>query len=155
MLALSILSLFLRTIPEGILLIFSGYILANEKIHRNRVLISGVLLGLVTYFVRQLPINFGIHTMITLFAYILLMYKLNHLDMIKSIKAAIVSTIIISFFDLILVLCYIKVFHIDGEILVSQSILSILLGTPSLLLTYAVIGTVGYIRKHRASVGAI
>ncbi|MBB6215495.1 hypothetical protein HNQ80_001584 [Anaerosolibacter carboniphilus] len=149
MLKLPLLALFLRTIPEGVLLIFAGYILTGEKIDKGRVIRSGIMLGIITYLVRQLPINFGVHTMITLLAYIILVHKINKIDIIKAISVAIISFIIISFADWVTILSYIKLFQMDVEILLNQSFLSILLGTPSLLLMFGIMCLIGSIRKKR------
>jgi hypothetical protein len=56
-----------------------SYVLTDEKMDKRRIIRSGSILGVITYLVRQLPINFGVHTMITLLTYIILAHKLNRM----------------------------------------------------------------------------
>ncbi|SHK26047.1 hypothetical protein [Tepidibacter formicigenes] len=134
MLKLSLLSLFLRTIPEGIMSIFANYVLANKKVDRKKMLVSGILLGISTYLIRFLPIHFGVHTILSIMIYIFLCIKINNIDYFKAISSSIISMIILFVLDWVAVFIYMKVFSINPKILFSKSIISILFGLPSIVI---------------------
>ncbi|TDT61299.1 hypothetical protein [Fonticella tunisiensis] len=94
MLKLSMLELFLRTIPEGFAFILASYALGRKAIDRDRYCISALLLGITIYLVRMLPIHFGVHTIIIIMIHILLTSAINKIETIKAVSAALVSTII-------------------------------------------------------------
>jgi hypothetical protein len=133
-LKLSLLSLFLRTIPEGIMSIFANYVLANKKVDRKKMLVSGILLGISTYLIRFLPIHFGVHTILSIMIYIFLCIKINNIDYFKAISSSIISMIILFVLDWVAVFIYMKVFSINPKILFSKSIISILFGLPSIVI---------------------
>ncbi|MFT8314319.1 MAG: hypothetical protein ABF633_08665, partial [Clostridium sp.] len=72
MLKLSALEFFFRTIPESFLIVMIAYISSNKKISRQRVLVASVILAVITYLVRLLPISFGVNTIINMAVFIII-----------------------------------------------------------------------------------
>ncbi|ABR47485.1 hypothetical protein Amet_1280 [Alkaliphilus metalliredigens QYMF] len=136
MLKLPIISLFLRTIPEGIILVLVGYMILNKPLEKQKICITGVILGISTYFVRMLPINFGIHMILILFVYMFLLHKINIMNFYKAVTAGIVSFIFIAISEWIMLVFYIGVLGMSTEKVLDQSLSSILLGLPSLVLLF-------------------
>lgn len=134
MLKLSILEFILRTIPSGILYITSVYVFSYEKINLRRVLYSGGILAILIYFIRTLPIQFGVHTIIFLIALIFIAIWINKIDVNKAISSSLISVGIISICDWASFFIMTTIFKGNVKIIMSNPMLKILYGVPSFLL---------------------
>lgn len=90
MLTVSLLQLLCKGIPEGIAYVVGMYALTGLKIDWKRLLFMSGCLIVVTYFIRLLPIRFGIHTMLILFTMILLFMIVTKTPIIRNVKAALI-----------------------------------------------------------------
>lgn len=149
MLQLPILSLFLRTIPEGILLFWTSYIILKKPINKKNIGVSGILLGIITYLVRMLPIYFGVHMILTLIGYIFILHRFNHINLYQAVTACITSFILIVICEWITIIFYTFVLGVDAEVLSSTSLVGILSGLPSLLLLLSAGIIIKYLKKVR------
>lgn len=61
-----------QSIPEEIVLFAFGLTVIGEQIKINKLFIASIILAFITYFVRMLPLPFGVHTIISVFAIILI-----------------------------------------------------------------------------------
>lgn len=66
MLKLSILEFFLISIPESLVFIAGIYFLSKRFFTKKRLVIMALLFAIEAYFVRMLPIQFGIHLAINI-----------------------------------------------------------------------------------------
>ncbi|GIM28590.1 hypothetical protein CPJCM30710_12560 [Clostridium polyendosporum] len=145
MLKLSILEFLFRLIPEGFLFILASYTLSKNLIDKKRYLISSIILAIIVYSIRSLPIHYGVHTILVLIIHIVLTVNINKIDIIKSIESGI-TTIIIEFIcEGINVFLIHKVFKVDIDVIFSQPLLKIIYGIPSLLMLGCII-VLWYIR---------
>ena len=71
-LKLSCFEFLFRTIPEGLLFILAIYIFSGVKFEVKRFLVSGFVLAIVTFLVRMLPISYGIHTMLNIIIFFII-----------------------------------------------------------------------------------
>lgn len=149
MLKLPIIALFLRTIPEGILVIFASHVIHGYQLNLKRILLTGGILGVCTYIARLLPVHFGVHTIILLSALIFLLVKMHGFNTSKAITSALLSFIILSISDLILVFMYVNVLKMSTDVLLDMSTKSILLGLPSLFLLLIILVPVHFVRQSR------
>ncbi|MTK13940.1 MAG: hypothetical protein F8N39_18325, partial [Clostridiaceae bacterium] len=53
------------------------------------------MLSIVAYLIRMLPIHFGVHTIILLVGYVLVMASINDLNIIKSASSGLILVIIL------------------------------------------------------------
>ncbi|EHI98139.1 hypothetical protein CDLVIII_1446 [Clostridium sp. DL-VIII] len=93
MLQLTYTEFFLRTIPELFVLIWGIHIISGKSINTTKYIVSSVMLSLATFFVRWLPIYFGVHMIINMILIISIMVIIR-IPLIK----AIFSTLIMFFF---------------------------------------------------------
>lgn len=93
MLQLTYTEFFLRTIPELFVLIWGIHIISGKSINTTKYIVSSVMLSLATFFVRWLPIYFGVHMIINMILIISIMVIIR-IPLIK----AIFSTLIVFFF---------------------------------------------------------
>lgn len=145
MLKLSVLEFLFRLIPEGFLFILASYALSKSLIDKKRYIISSILLASIVYIIRSLPIHYGVHTILVLITYIVLTVNINKIDIIKSIKAGIVTIIFEFICEGINVFLIQKVFRVGVDVVFSEPLLKVVYGTPSLLMLGCVI-VLWYIR---------
>ena len=67
----------LRVIPESIILMLSSFILLDLKLDKLKVLKYGVFHGMIVTLIRTLPINFGVHSLLSMIALGLILFKLS------------------------------------------------------------------------------
>lgn len=148
MLQLSLLELFFRTLPESCIYIWAGYIFSNNKIDKTKFILSSILLSLWTFFIRLLPIHFGVHTILFLIVYILICALINKIDIIKSISSGLISVIILFICEGINVFI-LRLLEIDIEITFKEPVTKLLYGTPSLFLFGLIITILYKIKSKR------
>ena len=136
MLQQPIYSLFIRMIPENFLVIYSICLLTNSKINYKRLLISSIIGGTTLYLIRLLPIHFGVHTILIIMLNIFLAVKLNEVEIHKAIAGALIAVIICFIADITLIFVYTKVLQFPSELVLSQSFISVIACSPSLIIFY-------------------
>ena len=95
MLKVTLFETLVRGIPEALTMMLAMYAFANKKLEKKEYLISSLILVLVVYLIRLLPINYGIHTILNIFVLIFLAFNVNKIDLIVSIKASILILMIL------------------------------------------------------------
>lgn len=92
MLKLTWIEFFLRTLPEIFIMVWGIHVISRKSIDIPKYIFSSLVLSISTFFVRWLPIYFGIHIMIN----IILMISIMSIIGIQIIKAM-YSTLLIFF----------------------------------------------------------
>jgi hypothetical protein len=85
----------MKGIPEGILSVFGIYIFTKSKIEAKLFAKMSIIFIVATYFIRFLPINYGVNTILSLLVLIVLAYKLLNVALIKSIKSTLYVAVLI------------------------------------------------------------
>lgn len=142
-------ALFLRIIPEGILLIYASYIIINKKVDNKKTLLSGALLGSIMYSIRLLPINFGVHTILGLLVYIGILSKWHEVELFKSIKISLLSMVILFICDSATLYICVNLLNIPQEILFEKSIQSSLLSMLTLVIFTLILVLIRLVKKKR------
>lgn len=112
MLKIGITELFVRTLPESFLVIFVIQAFSNSKMNKSKYVLSSILLSIIVYSIRLLPIHYGVHTILNLIAIILVCTFINE---ITTIKAITYSLILVSFLALSEALNLYFIYKIFGE----------------------------------------
>ncbi|MEA5093856.1 hypothetical protein SDC9_107036 [bioreactor metagenome] len=147
MLQQPIYSLFIRIIPETFLVMYAICLLSDSEVDFKKVLISGVIGGVGIYFVRFLPIHFGVHTIIAILFDIALAVKLNNIEIHKAIKATLTSVILLFSSDIILVVVYNSLNFTSA--LSGQTLLSVIAGIPSMIFYYLIVVIIINLKSKR------
>ena len=134
MLKLSLFELFFRLLPEGFLLCMFMYVLSKKPIGGQRFALTGIILGITPFFIRLLPINFGVHTILALIIYIITAVSLNNINIIKAISSGLLSIIVLSICEFINFFVIVNILKFPLEILLNNVKLKTLVGLPSLVL---------------------
>lgn len=149
MLEQPIAALFLRMIPESILVFYASYIIINKKLDNKKILFSGILSGIIMYLVRMLPINFGVHTILGLLAYIGLLSKVHGIELFKSIKLSLTAMVIMFISDSATLYICVNMLNIPQQILFSKSIQSTLLSMLTLIIFSLILVLIKLVKKKR------
>lgn len=129
-------ALILQSIPETIIVLIAGLALSGLEIKKNtkKLIAIGILNGLSSYFIRSLPIPFGVHTLLHLpLLMVLLKYFLN-----ISFKQGILVIMLGSLVQIIIEIIYVPVaallLNMPISEIIKDPILRILVPWPYLLI---------------------
>lgn len=89
MLKVSFIEFFFRGLPEAFIIAFAAYAFSHKKIEVNKCLIATVIIAFMGYVVRLLPIDFGVHTILNIFIFIVLCICFLKFDYIIAIKVSV------------------------------------------------------------------
>lgn len=104
MLRITWIEFFLRDIPETFTLIWGIHVLSKKSINMIKYIISSIILSIAIFFVRWLPIYFGVHIAINQILIISIMVIID-IPIIKSIYSTLLMFSILAlgeFFNMIL-----------------------------------------------------
>lgn len=134
MLESSIVYTLVRTFPESLVLVLSGMMLLGDSIDTKQVFKKGILLGLTIVFIRLLPINFGVHTMLAMISFGLIIFKLSDKDIIKTMIATCTVWIALVLSEGIYSIIATVIFKIPINILMNKDLEGALITLPSLII---------------------
>lgn len=148
MLSLTLFDYFARTLPEAFILILSINIFCGIKVEKNEYVICSILFSVLEYLVRRLPINYGVHTMINIIVMIVLITSIYKVDILMSIKASMISTILLFVCEALNMMLLNLLPGDSVQNLMANDITKNLSGIPSLII-YLVITWIIYVVKKR------
>lgn len=134
MLRISWFEFIVRGIPEEFLFVLAVYAFSKTGINLKKYLLSGTLFWVLAYLIRLLPIQYGIHTILSLIALIIIVNFINKIDIIKSIRAGLIAVILQFVFEGINVLFIEFILKKDLNSTINNPILMTLYGLPSIIL---------------------
>lgn len=149
MLKLKPIEFLLRGIPESFLFILAIYVFSKTKLDKNKYIISSLLYAISTYTIRLLPIDYGVHTILSLLFLGFLIIYYNKIDSIKALSSTIFIYLIQILSEGTNVLL-LNIMKIDINKLVSDPFTKIILGMPSLILSYLIVLTFYYFFRKSA-----
>lgn len=140
MLESSIIYALVRTLPESIVLILCGMILLGVKIDKSELFKYGVLLGITISIIRALPINFGVHTILSMIAFGLIIFKCFCIEAIRSMIVTCEVWIALVLSEGIYVLIATELLNIKVETLMNTTkVEAAIITLPSLLIIIAIV----------------
>lgn len=140
MLEASLSYIILRTIPESLVLVLSGIILMNISLNLKDLLRNSIFLTVLVCIIRNLPINFGVHTILSMIVLGFIFYRFTSCDLTKSVIFTFIVFIALAFSEGIYVLMATNILNIPIHILRdNSSIQGALVTLPSLLITLCMV----------------
>jgi hypothetical protein len=139
--------LFFRAIPEGILGFYAIYVFSGERINYKKLLLSGVLFGIITYLVRFLPIKFGVHTIISLIFFIFIAVQINRVHLIKAVTSCILYIVILFVAEAVTYPLIASLVGVPLESLAQDPVKIVQYGSSSLIFTFIIIVIISIIKK--------
>lgn len=134
MLKLTALEFLLRTIPESFLCVLVSYLFANRSIQKKPYVISSLLFAVATYLVRFLPIDFGIHSLISFALFIPICVYVNKIPINKAITSIFSIGILLTFCEWVNVIILVNILKVDIQAVLVKPGLKTLCLMPSLIL---------------------
>lgn len=134
--------IFLRGIPEVLLIIWGIYVITKTSINMKKYMFSSILVVMATYFVRMLPIYMGVHTFIIIF-FTICIVAITGIPVVKSIYGVLLMFLIVSLSEF-LNMVILNLLNINTNIEVINPITKSILGVPSLVITYLFIIVIRY-----------
>lgn len=134
--------IFLRGIPEILLIIWGIYVITKTSINMKNYIFSSIIVVITTYFTRMLPIYMGVHTFIIIFFTICIM-AITGIPMVKSIYGVLLMFLIVSLSEF-LNMVILNLLNINTNIEVINPVTKSILGVPSLVITYLFIIAIRY-----------
>jgi len=150
MLKLVWIEFFFRTVPETLLLIFGIHVITKKSIDIPKYILSSALLSLLIFFVRRLPIYFGVHMIINIILTIIIMTSIK-IPIIKSIYSTLLVYFLLSlgeFFNMIIL----DLLNIDTSIEFSNPFIKCLAGIPSLIILLLSILILKYLLRMKEGI---
>lgn len=132
MLKLCFIEIFMRTVPEVFLMMLGIYVVTKQKFNIKTYILSSFVIGIAIYFIRELPIYFGVHTLISIVLMVSVMV-ITGVPVIKAIYGTLLTffSLSVSEFLNLLLLTSLK---IDASFGNMDPVKKCLLGYPSLIM---------------------
>jgi hypothetical protein len=145
----ALITLILSGIPETFLCVLGIYLLSGMKIPKKTYYCSSILLALLIFFIRKLPINYGVHTILNIISLILLSIYIIKIPVIKAISYTFIVYVLLSLSEVINVVMLINMFNVDINSVLSDPISKSLFGLPYLFLFGSSILLIRIIKKNK------
>lgn len=139
MLESSIVYTLVRTFPESLVLVLSGMMLLGNSINIKQVFKKGILLALTIGFIRLLPINFGVHTMLAMISFGLINFKFSGKDIIKTMITTCIVWIAVVLSEGIYIFIATLILKIPIDKLINKDISGALITLPSLIIMLIIV----------------
>jgi len=92
--SITIVELLIKGVPEGLLLILALHLFTRTKIETKKYFALSVSYVVITYFIRMLPIQLGINTMLSILTLVLL-YQLAYRSQLEKLAKLVASAVAI------------------------------------------------------------
>ena len=148
MLESSLAYIVIRSIPESIILMLSGFILLDLKLDTKRIIKLGLILGGIISLIRKLPITFGVHTILSMVVLGVILFKISNKSFMEVIITPCDIWISLALSEAIYYIIATGLLRIDSEVLTDyQSIQGAVSTLPSLLILLMVVLVIKSMKK--------
>lgn len=147
MLKLQWIEIFLRLIPEMFLVIWGITIISKESLNIKRHILLSAIMAILTFFIKTLPIYFGIHTIIIIVLIIIIMVT-SGIPVIASIYGTLIMSLILSLSESLNMLL-LNLFNIITNVNYINPIKKCILGIPSLVILFLIVIILNYVVTRR------
>ncbi len=144
--------IFLRLIPEGFIIILAGYAVSRTIINAKLYIISSVVLALITYVFKILPISAALPMILSAIVAIILLVYINKIKVIFAVISTIACMILTLLFEGVNIFVLGTLLGIDPDTIFqnTSTILRNVYGLPSLFLFAAIVLTYYLISRRKA-----
>lgn len=133
---MTLLQLILQGIPEQIGLVILAFVLARAELNWKRLCILGTVLACTAFFLRMLPITFGLHTIILICLLVFFVANYSNANSTTAIMSTLISFICLIVFEISIHATVFNIFQIPIENILNSQTLMILSGLPQVILLY-------------------
>ncbi len=147
MLKLTWIEFFLRTLPEIFIMIWGIHIISRRSIDMIKYVFSSIIVSILTFFVRWLPIYFGVHIMINIILIISIM-AIIEIPIIKAMYSTLLIFLMLSLSEFLNTLIF-KLLNININIQFLTPYKKCLYCLPSLIFLLLFIIIINYLLKMK------
>ena len=133
MLKLTWIEFFFRTIPEISILIWGIHVISRKPFDILQYVLSSIIMAVLTFFVRWLPIYFGVHVILNIILTISIMIIIG-IPIIKSIYSTLIMFFVLCLSESLNVLI-LNLLKIDTNLQLLEPVKKCVLEIPSLIIT--------------------
>jgi len=90
---------FLQSVPEGIGIIALSLAYARVSLRWKTIIVGGILLSVLTFFIRSLPVTFGLHLVICIFVIFIIIVKMTNVPGPKAVIAVFASVVTLALLE--------------------------------------------------------
>jgi len=148
MLKITWIEFFLRSVPEMFVLIGGIHIISRRSFNIPKYMVSSIVLAMLTFFVRWLPISFGVHMIINIILVISIMIIIE-IPVIKAIYCTLIVFFILSLSEF-LNMMVLNLLKINIESL--SPFIKCLSGGPSLIIMSLIIIIIRWLLKRKEGI---
>jgi len=149
MLQISLFELVVRGILEGFLFILSVHAFSRARIRKWPFVVSSLILIAITYVIRFLDINFGVHTVLNMIVIIALCVFINRLVLFDVVKGTMLTILIMFAIEGVNVAFLQLIYRDDLIAIISDPYRKTLAGMPGLILFGITALTLYYFMAYR------
>lgn len=144
----------IQGIPECLAVATLGWVLLEQEFAAKKILCVGLLHALITFFVRNLPLPFGIHTLILIFTLAaLLAYFSTSFYYSKVLFVSLITIMILGLLELITLTVVSLFLGIPEEAIFADQFLSVSVGLPQVVILFLLAYLIAYFKKGEKNVG--
>ncbi|MGF7186800.1 hypothetical protein GGQ84_002933 [Desulfitispora alkaliphila] len=126
----------LQTIPETLATAALVLALAGQRLEIKKILFIGLTIAVITYATRLLPISFGVHTIIIIVCYAILLNWKYKIKFGKGVLFSLIPLIALAVLEAIFVLTYLEISGLTFEELINQPKLMVIVGWPQIVVLF-------------------
>ncbi|MEF9950992.1 MAG: hypothetical protein RR840_00585 [Clostridium sp.] len=149
MLELTLIEMIFRAIPECLIYFWAIYVFSMVPINYKKYLLGSFVFAISLFFIRLLPVHYGVHTVICTLFIFLISYKICKIDIINAGRSTIIAVIVQLLTEGVNLVLIEKVFKLDINAIFGDKILKVLYGIPSLILYVCVVFVFYYATRRR------
>ncbi|WP_236897403.1 hypothetical protein [Clostridium beijerinckii] len=147
MFKLTCIDFFFRTIPETFILIYGIHTISQKSINIHKYILSGLILSILIFFIRELPIYFGVHTEFSMVATMFTMLFVD-IPLILNIQSTFLIYLMLSLSEFVNMLLLNKA-QVNTDISILEPLIRCLYGIPSLIILILLIISIKFLLKKR------
>lgn len=137
----------LQGIPESIGVAALVYSFSNRKIIWKFIVIIGLIHAVVMYFVRLLPITFGVHTIILIINLAMLSALIAKIELRKAIINTNIAIIILAFIEFLSVYTVVNISGLSSEAITADPFYRTVVGMPHIIIMFLI--AIGFSHKAK------
>ena len=127
---LSLMRWLLQGVPECLAIATFSWMLLGRQFNARKILSIGLLQALAAYFVRLLPVSFGIHTLILVFSLAALLVYFSSGSYSRVLSVSLVTFVVLGLLELVIFALSSSLFNLTAEAILADPLLSVLMGLP-------------------------
>ncbi|AKA69303.1 hypothetical protein [Clostridium scatologenes] len=150
MLKLTWIEFFFRTVPEMFILIWGIHVISRKPFNIPQYVLSSIIMSILIFFIRWLPIYFGVHMVLNIIFTIIIMFIIG-IPLIKSIYSTLLMFFILSLSEFLNMLI-LNLLKIDISLQLLQPVKKCVLEIPSLAIISIFIVIIHYLLKTKEGI---